>query len=70
MSKKEELIQDIQNLLNSKESISQTEINPALLEFMDENTLKSIVGSLLDQVEISNTTVDVEWLNQFKSDKE
>jgi hypothetical protein len=68
MSTKEKLIKDIQNLLNSNHTVSNTEINPSLLEFMDEKTLKSIISSLLDQVELSNSTVDIEWLNQFKSD--
>jgi hypothetical protein len=69
MTKKEQLIRDIQNLLNSNHSVTQTVINPALLEFMDEETLKSIIGSLLDEIELSNNSVDIEWLNQFKSDK-
>jgi hypothetical protein len=69
MSSKQELIADIQNLLNSTTSVTQTQINPALLEFMDNETLKSIIGSLLDEIEKSNNCVDLEWLNQFKSDK-
>ena len=40
MSKKEQLILDIQNLLSTYEGIHKTDINPALLEFMDEKTLK------------------------------
>ena len=67
MSTKEQLIQDIQNLLNSYDTVSATEINPNLLEFMDQATLKQIVGSLLDQKEthVSNNT---EWLEKFKRD--
>ena len=69
MTNKEQLIKDIQNLLNSKHSVTQTVINPALLEFMDEETLKNIIGTLLDEITRSSSNVDIEWLNQFKSDK-
>ena len=65
MTNKEKLIKDIQNLLNTHEGIHQTDINPALLEFMDENTLKSIIDNLLTQKENSldsNRT----WLEKFK----
>lgn len=65
MNNKEQLIQDIQNLLNSYEDIKKTDINPALLEFMDENTLKDIISSLLYQKE-QEKDVDMEWLEQFK----
>ncbi len=65
MNKKEQLIQDIQNLLNSHEKVTTTAINPNLLEFMDEETLKSIIGSLLDQKEASKKD-NIEWLEQFK----
>ena len=68
MSTKEQLIKDIQNLLNSYETVSATEINPTLLEFMDEETLKQIIGSLLDQKE-THVSSDTEWLEQFKCDK-
>jgi len=67
MSKKEQLIEDIQNLLNTYDQQPTTVINPNLLEFMDEDTLKSIIGSLLDQKEKS-LKVDKEWLEQFKSE--
>jgi hypothetical protein len=66
MTNKEKLIKDIQNLLNTHEGIHQTDINPALLEFMDENTLKSIIDNLLTQKENSldsNRT----WLEKFKT---
>ena len=66
MSKKEQLIEDIQKLLNSHENISATTINPNLLEFMDEETLISIISSLLDQKEEAKES-DIEWLEQFKS---
>ncbi len=68
MTKKEQLIIDIQNLLNSYEGLQPTSINPELLEFMDETTLKNIIGSLLDQKEELMTS-DIEWLEQFKSHK-
>ena len=66
MSKKEQLIEDIQKLLNSHENIRATSINPNLLEFMDEETLISIISSLLDQKEEAKES-DIEWLEQFKS---
>jgi len=68
MNTKQELIVDIQNLLNSHENINTTTINPDLLEYMDEKTLKDIIGSLLDQKE-NSTQVDTQWLEQFKCDK-
>ena len=65
-SSKTELIHDIETLLNSyDDEIPSTEINPALLEFMDEETLKSIIGSLLRQKETVNED-SIEWLEQFK----
>jgi len=67
MDRKEQLIKDIQELLNSYENVSTTTINPALLEFMDEETLISIIGSLLDQKE-QEKEADIEWLEQFKSE--
>lgn len=66
MSKKYELILDIQNLLNSYDGVKTTSINPTLLEFMDENTLKDIISSLLDQKE-SHLNSDLEWLEKFKT---
>jgi len=64
-ARKEQLIKDIQDLLNSYDGISPTSINPNLLEFMDEETLLSIIGSLLDQKE-ENAKADSEWLEKFK----
>ena len=64
-ARKEQLIKDIQDLLNSYDGISSTSINPNLLEFMDEETLLSIIGSLLDQKE-ENAKADSEWLEKFK----
>lgn len=51
MSRKKQLIEDIQNLLNTYDGIKPTSINPDLLEFMDEDTLISIIDSLLNQKE-------------------
>ena len=67
MNDKKQLIIDIQNLLNTHENIAATTINPNLLEYMDSNTLKNIIGSLLDQKENAQS-VDTEWLEQFKND--
>ncbi|WP_297441215.1 hypothetical protein [Sulfurimonas sp.] len=66
MTRKAQLIKDIQNLLNSYEGIHKTSINPELLEFMDENTLKEIIGNLLDQKETIKEP-DIEWLDKFKT---
>lgn len=64
-STKEQLIEDIQNLLNSYDNENTTSINPDLLEFMDEKTLISIIDSLLNQKEESKEP-DREWLEKFK----
>lgn len=66
MQRKEQLIQDIQNLLNSYEGINPTSINPDLLKFMDDKTLISIIDSLLTQKE-ENKESDLEWLEKFKT---
>lgn len=66
---KKKLIEDIQNLLNSYDGIAKTSINPALLEFIDDDTLKSIIHSLLDQKE-ALLNPDLEWLEKFKSYKQ
>jgi len=63
---KEQLIEDIQNLLNTYTGINDTSINPELLKFMDKATLLSIIDSLLDQKESSKES-DTEWLEQFKT---
>lgn len=65
MNNKQQLILDIQNLLNSYDDVKRTDINPALLEFMDEDTLKNIISSLLYQKE-QEKEVDIEWLEKFK----
>jgi hypothetical protein len=64
---KETLIEDIQNLLNTYEGINATTINPELLQFMDEATLKEIIGNLLDEKEMSVDN-NIEWLEQFKTE--
>ena len=66
---KEQLIIDIQNLLNNYDGLAPTSINPDLLAFMDEETLKSIIGTLLDQKEASKES-DTQWLEQFKKNRE
>jgi len=65
MNRKDKLIEDIQNLLNTYDGMNPTSINPALLEFMDEETLLSIIDSLLSQKEDEKES-DIEWLEQFK----
>ena len=64
-STKQQLINDIQNLLNRYEGLSPTSINPELLEFMDKETLLSIISSLLKQQENTNED-NIQWLEQFK----
>jgi len=68
MSKKKELINDIQNLLNTYEGVHKTTIDPKLLEFMDMDTLISIINSLLDQKEMAKES-DIQWLEKFKKIK-
>ena len=67
MNRKNQLIKDIQNLLNSYDNVKTTSINPNLLEFMDENTLVSIIESLLTQKEDAKDS-DIEWLEKFKKE--
>nr|WP_275715391.1 hypothetical protein [Sulfurimonas sp. SAG-AH-194-L11] len=69
MNRKEQLIIDIQELLNNHENIASTTINPDLLAFMDENTLISIIGSLLDQKE-TQLKDNIQWLEQFKQNRD
>ncbi len=66
MQRKQQLITDIQNLLNSYTGLKPTSINPQLLEFIDENTLLSIIDSLLTQKEQAKES-DKEWLEKFKN---
>ena len=66
MSTKAQLIEDIQNLLNTYDGVAKTDINPSLLEFMDQATLLSIIDSLLNQKE-DNKESDIEWLEKFKT---
>jgi len=65
MNRKEQLITDIQNLLNNYDSVQTTTINPALLEFMDDDTLIEIISNLLEQKENSKEA-DEQWLEKFK----
>jgi hypothetical protein len=64
--RKKELIKDIEKLLNSYNGVTPTSINPALLQFMDEDTLISIIDSLLNQKE-ENANPDEDWLDNFKT---
>lgn len=64
-STKEQLITDIENLLNRYGEIKPTHINPKILQFMDKQTLLSIIDSILRQQEKTNET-NIEWLEQFK----
>lgn len=65
--RKDQLVQDIENLLNTYGGVDQTSINPELLKFMDEKTLVSIIDSLLIQKEDAKKS-DIEWLNKFKKE--
>ena len=65
MSTKKQLIEDIQDLLNSYDTKNTTSINPDILEFMDEKTLITIIDSLLNQKEDAKEP-DIEWLEKFK----
>ncbi len=66
MERKQQLIKDIQDLLNSYNGVRPTSINPNLLEFMDEETLINIIDSLLNQKE-ENREADTQWLEKFKT---
>jgi len=66
MSTKTELINDIQDLLNTYEGVRKTHISTDMLDFMDRETLLSIINSLLDQKEAAKES-DLEWLKQFKT---
>ena len=65
-TRKEILINDIQNLLNTYEQVTTTSINPALLVFLDEDTLVEIISNLLEQKEDSKDA-DTKWLEKFKT---
>ncbi len=62
---KKALLADIEKLLNAYEGQKPTSIDPALLSFMDEQTLRSIIASLLAQKEKA-VEDNLEWLEQFK----
>jgi hypothetical protein len=66
-TKKRELITEIQNLLNTHKDVMQTQIDPKLLEFMSEEELRNIIGSLLDQKEQQRED-NKTWLEKFKQD--
>jgi hypothetical protein len=64
-NRKHQLIEDIQNLLNTYNDNKNTTIDPNLLEFMDEDTLVNIIESLFVQKEevINDNS---KWLEKFK----
>ncbi len=62
---KHQLIKEIEKLLNSYEGMKDSSIDLNVLEYMDESTLKSIIGDLLDQKEKSITS-NLDYLEQFK----
>ena len=64
-NEKHQLIRDIEKLLNGYGGHETTHINPDLLAYMDEQTLKSIIVSLLEQKEKAVTS-NMDWLEQFK----
>lgn len=66
-SSNEQLINDIENLLNRYDGLDGTHIDPAILKFMDRESLLSIIRSLLRQQESVNES-NIEWLQQFKTD--
>ena len=66
-TRKNKLINDIQQLLNTYDGIHQTQINPNLLEFMDEETLLNVINSLLSQKEDAKES-DIQWLEKFKKE--
>jgi hypothetical protein len=62
---KYKLIKDIEKLLNSYEDLAPSTIDPDLLQYLDESSLKDIISDLLTQKE--NTVTDnLEYLEQFK----
>ena len=66
MSEKEKIISDIEQLLNGYDGVEATQIDSKLLEFMDMESLKGVVESLLTQIENVNKD-NLEWLEQFKN---
>ena len=65
MTKKQELINDIQKLLNGYDDKQTTFINPVILEYMDENELIKIIDDLLKLKE-DIIESNKEWLEKFK----
>ncbi len=69
MDRKAQLVNDIQDLLNGYDNKNSTTINQAMLDFMDEETLLSIIDTLLTQKESAKET-DHQWLETFKKYKD
>lgn len=65
MSTKEQLLKEIQDNLN-RYTNSDSELSPSYLEFLDENTLQSILSSMKTTTqEILDEPTKV-WLEKFK----
>jgi hypothetical protein len=62
---KQALLQEITELLN--EFGSPSSINPSVLEFLEEEDLKSIKASLIENKK--HHLDDKEWLNSFKKEQ-
>ena len=69
MANKEQLLGDIEKLLNAyPDALSATTIDTTVLEFLDEESLKGIITSLLEHNE-NVVEENREWLTQFKSEE-
>ena len=64
MDEKRKLIEDIEKLLNRFDTTT-TRIEPRILEFMDEQTLRDIIADILTQQEHISEE-DIKWLEKFK----
>ncbi len=64
MSSKEELLNEITNLINQYGTPSS--INPSVLSFLSEEDLQSIKTSLIESKK--HHLDDKEWLHQFKKE--
>ena len=62
---KHQLIKDIEKLLNGYNGIKDSTISVSVLEYMDEEALRSIISDLLHQKE-QTAASNLEYLEQFK----
>jgi len=67
MKSKEELLKEIESLLSYKPE-SSTTINPDYLEYLEVEDLESIKRNLIESFGTLSQE-DIEWLQQFKSEK-